>query len=103
MHVSIDVSRKTITDFCRRWHISELAVFGSALRGDFHPESDVDLLVTFDEDARWTLFDLVRAEEELERIFGRKVDLIERRAVEKNRNYIRRKAILDSLETIYAA
>lgn len=103
MHVSIDVSRKAITDFCRRWHISELALFGSALRSDFHPESDVDLLVTFDEDARWTLFDLVRAEEELERIFGRKVDLIERRAVEKNRNYIRRKAILDSLETIYAA
>ena len=71
------------------------------LRDDFGPESDVDL-VEFEERARHTLLDIAQMENELSRMLGREVDLIERTAVEQSRNYIRRKAILDSAETIYA-
>lgn len=96
------IPKEALTDFCRRWRIVELALFGSALREDFGPESDVDILVTFSSDAPWTLFDMVRMQEELKAIFGRDVDLVSRRGIEQSRNYIRRKAILSSAETIYA-
>ena len=77
-------------------------MFGSALRRDFRPDSDVDLLVTFDPEARWSLFDMVRMQDELKQIFGREVDLVERKAIEKSENYIRRKSILRNVEVIYA-
>lgn len=92
-----------IAEFCRRWEVTELALFGSALRGDFRPDSNVDVLISFDPGARRGLFDLVRMEDELDAILGRKVDLVSRRAVEGSENYIRRKAILGDLEVIYAA
>lgn len=92
-----------LADFCRRWQITELALFGSARRDDFHPESDVDVLVTFAVNAHWSLFDLVAMEEELQAMVGRKVDLVERRAVEKSENYIRRRHILESAEPLYVA
>ena len=79
-----------------------MALFGSVLCEDFRPDSDVDVLVSFAKDAHYTLLDLARMEGELEKIFGRKVDLVELSAVEKSRNYIRRKSILASAETIYA-
>jgi uncharacterized protein len=75
-----------IEQFCRRWRITELAAFGSVLRQDFGPESDIDLLATFEPDARWTLFDLVHMNDELSALLGRKVDLISRRGVEASRN-----------------
>lgn len=65
MKTGIAVSQEAIGDFCRRWKVAELAVFGSSLREDFGPESDVDLLVTFVPDAAPSLFDLVRMEDEL--------------------------------------
>jgi len=71
------------------------------LREDFGPDSDIDVLVRFDRQARHTLLDIGQMENELSRILGRDVDLIERAAIERSRNYIRRKAILDSAETIY--
>jgi len=76
-------------------------LFGSALREDFGPDSDIDVLVRFDRQARHTLLDIGQMENELSRILGRDVDLIERTTIERSRNYIRRKAILDSAETIY--
>ena len=103
MKPNIEIPRKKIAEFCRRWHIEELSIFGSALREDFSPDSDVDVLVRFSPEARWGLFDLMRMEEELKAIFGREVDLVERSAVEHSRNYVRRKAILSNLEPIYAA
>ena len=103
MNAHIQIPRDEITAFCKRWQVTELALFGSVLRDDFGPESDVDVLVRFEEEARHTLFDLDRMEEELTTIFGRKVDLISWRDVEQSQNYIRRKAILQSTETIYAA
>ena len=99
----LKVSPDEIADFCCRWQIAELALFGSVLRDDFRPDSDVDVLVTFVPEAHWTLFDLVRMQDELEKTLGKKVDLLTRRGVESNRNPIRRKAILDSSRVIYGA
>lgn len=98
---AIALPREAIEEFCRRWRITELSLFGSILRGDFGPESDVDFLVTFAPEARWTLFDLVDMEEELGRLVGREVDLVTRRAVERSENRIRRSAILDTARPYY--
>lgn len=97
------VDKERIAAFCDKWQVAELALFGSVLRDDFRPDSDVDVLVTFKPQAELTLFDLVQMQQELEDIFGRAVDLVDRAAVEQSRNYIRRKAILRSLEIIHAA
>lgn len=101
--IQIEIPKEEIAAFCRKWKITEFALFGSVLREDFRPDSDIDVLVTFAPDARYSLFNLVEMQEELQQIFGRKVDLIEREAVEQSQNYIRRKHILSSLEPIYAA
>ena len=92
-----------LADFCRRWKISELALFGSALHHDFRPDSDVDVLVTFEADAQWSLLDHIRMEEELSSIVGRKVDLISKRALERSENWIRRREILQTAQVVYAA
>jgi hypothetical protein len=83
--------------------VSELAVFGSALRQDFGAESDIDILVAFDETSRRGLFDLVRMQNELEAMLGREVDLVEKAAVLNSQNYIRRNEILGSAHVIYSA
>jgi len=101
MNPRIPIDRTKIADFCRKWKIRELALFGSVLREDFRPDSDVDVLVTFEEDAGWSLFDHVRMEDELATIVGRKVDVLSRRAVERSENWIRRKAILESAVQYY--
>ena len=103
MSARIAIDREKIAEFCRRWKITEFALFGSVLREDFRPDSDVDVLVTFAPDVRYSLFDLVRIQDELKQIFGREVDLVERKAVEKSENYIRRKHILSSVEPVYVA
>lgn len=96
-----------IAAFCQRWKITELAAFGSALRPDFRPSgpdpSDLDILVTFDPSARWTLLDEVRMQRELQQIVGRPVDLLSRRAVEASHNPFRRREILGTARTLYAA
>lgn len=94
---------EALADFCRRWRISELALFGSATRADFRPDSDIDLLATFTADAPWGLLDGVRMSEELERLLGRRVDLLSRRALEQSANQARRDAILSSARVIYAS
>ena len=103
MPAAITIDRATIADFCRRWKISELALFGSVLRDDFRPDSDVDVLVTFAMGANWTLLDHIAMAEELSRQLERKVDLVSRRGIERSRNWIRREAILAAAEPIYAA
>jgi predicted nucleotidyltransferase len=101
--IRIAVPKERITAFCRKWKIVELALFGSVLRGDFRQDSDVDVLVTFSPDSDWGVEHLLDMKEELEALFGRSVDLVEKRLVEESRNYIRRKHILSHLETVYAA
>jgi hypothetical protein len=90
-------------DFCQRWCIRELAVFGSALGDDFGPDSDVDLLVTFAPEADWSLLDHVRMQLEMSALLGRPVDLVSRRAIERSPNAIRRAEILTTARTVYAA
>ncbi len=84
----LSVDRKKIETFCHRWNISQLAFFGSALRKDFRPDSDVDVLIQFFSEAEPSLFDLVRMKEELEKILGHKVDLASRRAIESSTNHL---------------
>ena len=103
MKADIDIDREKVAQFCSRWRIAEFAVFGSILRKDFRPDSDIDVLVTFAPDARHTLFDMVRMQEELQQMLGRDVDLVSRRGLEASRNYIRRKAILSSAQVIHVA
>lgn len=100
MPSKIDIPREKIEDFCRRWKIKEMAIFGSALREDFGPESDLDLLVTFSEEARWTLFDWAEMIEELKKITGRDIDLVDRESI---RNPFRRRSILARMEAIRGA
>ena len=101
MTTQIHFDREKVVDFCQRWKIMEFALFGSVLSDDFRSDSDVDVLVTFMPDTRYSLFDLVHMQDELEQVFGRKVDLVERKSVEHSENYIRRKHILNSVESVY--
>ena len=101
MSARLTIPPDAIQAFCRKWQITEFALFGSVLRDDFGPDSDVDVLVSFSDDARHSLFDLLHMREELEAIFERDVDLVTRRSVESSRNYIRRRAILESAEIIH--
>ena len=99
----VPIDRTRITDFCRKWKITELSLFGSVFREDFGPDSDVDVLVRFAPEADWGLLEHVAMEEELSAIVGRKMDLVTRRAVERSTNRIRREAILGSAEVVHAA
>lgn len=103
MRSEILIPEDRLTEFCRRWKVAELRVFGSALREDFHPGSDLDLLVRFTPDAKWSLFDHVAMEEELAGLAGRPVDLVSQRAIEQSSNWIRRRAILESAEPYFVA
>lgn len=96
----IDIPDDRIADFCRRWKVTQLALFGSVLRDDFRADSDVDVLVTFEPDADISLFDLGAMQQELEGMFGRHVDLVEEAGL---RNPFRRRSILSSREIVYAA
>jgi predicted nucleotidyltransferase len=91
-----------ITAFCTKWRIKELALFGSVLRDDFCPEtSDIDVLVTFAPDYRWTFDDAMQMQEELETLFGRQVDILSKQSIEQSINWIRKQEILNSAQVIY--
>ena len=100
--ISAEIPINEIEAFCKKWDIAELSLFGSVLRDDFTPKSDVDVLITFADGARHGLFNMVRMRDGLENILRRKVDLVSRRAVEASTNKIRREAILGSARVIYA-
>ncbi len=102
MRVSgIDIPEAEIAEFCRRWRITELALFGSVLREDFGPGSDVDVLVSFESGAPWSYWDWPAMQDELSACFGgRRVDLVESAAV---RNPIRRRRIFGERRVLYAA
>jgi len=98
--LKIRVPRKKLVDFCRRNHIRKLAFFGSVLRDDFGPDSDIDVLVEFEPGSTPGLAFFGMAED-LEQIFGRKVDLMTFKGVKSSRNPIRREAILSSAKVVY--
>jgi len=100
--VAIDLPMDTIADFCRRWQVTEFALFGSVLRDDFRPDSHIDVMVQFHPEAHPTFSSLDQMEAELKTIFDRDVDLITRDGIEHSRNYLRRREILSSAQVIYA-
>jgi predicted nucleotidyltransferase len=99
----LGISDEQLAHFCKRWKIATLEIFGSALRDDFTEASDIDLLYVFEEDANWSLFDVLAAEEELGAILGRKVDLVSRHAIENSENWMRRREILETSRVLYSA
>jgi predicted nucleotidyltransferase len=100
---TLQVADETLRDFCRRWGVAEFAVFGSVLRDDFRTDSDVDVLVTWEAGVKRTYFDLLDMKDELGALFGRDIDIAQRHVVEADRNPYRRKGILESARTLYAA
>ncbi len=99
---NINLPMLQIRQFCQKWHIVEFAFFGSVLRDDFRPDSDIDCLVKFAENSPWSLLDIVQMQLELEQIFSRKVDLLTKPAIEHSQNWIRQKEILSTAQIIYS-
>ena len=95
-----ELSIGQLEEFCRRWKIRELSLFGSVLTPDFRAESDVDVLVSFAPDAPWSLFDIAELTQELKALFGREVDVVEKEAL---RNPFRKGHILANRRILYAA
>lgn len=100
MTVKTPLDRESLAAFCRRWAVSELSLFGSIVRDELRAESDVDILVAFEPDARPNLLDLAAMSEELGAIFGRPIDLLTRKGIERSSNWIRRDEILRTAERV---
>ncbi|HPA46810.1 MAG TPA: nucleotidyltransferase domain-containing protein [bacterium] len=100
MNPQVQLDRDALAEFCRKWRIRELSIFGSAIRDDFGPESDLDFLVSFEPGTRLDMCDLLDMKEELEARYGRPVDLVEKEAL---RNPWRKREILGTRKVIYAA
>lgn len=100
--VAIELPTEAIADFCQRWQVTELALFGSVLRDDFRPDSDIDVMVQFHPEAHPSFSHLDQMETELKAFFHREIDLITRQGIEASRNYLRRREILSSAQVIYA-
>ena len=98
--VQVDVPMDKVAAFCQKWKIKEFSLFGSVLREDFRPDSDVDVLVEFQPNHGWGLYDVLDMEEELRGIFGRPVDLVMKGGL---RNPLRRREILRTRRVLYAA
>lgn len=94
------IPARELNDFCQRWRVREMSFFGSVLRDDFGPESDVDVLVSFEDDAPWSLWDLTAMQDELSARLGRPIDLVEREGL---RNPFRRERILSTRRVVYVA
>jgi len=96
----IDISESQLAELCQKWKVTELSLFGSILRDDFGPDSDIDVLVVFQTDAPWSMWNLMDMKAELEALFDRPVDLVEKEAL---RNPWRKRRILSTYEVVYAA
>lgn len=103
MNHRLNITDEQLAAFCRKWKIARVWLFGSVLREDFRPNSDIDVMVQFVDDATWTLFDLSQMKFEFQDLTGREVDMLTRRGVESSKNVYRRKSILESAEQVFAA
>lgn len=99
---AIELPMDKIAEFCHKWQVAELALFGSILRDDFRPDSDIDILITFSPTAKRGLTETLQMRDELQIILNREVDLIVKAAIERSENWLRRKNILESAKVIYA-
>lgn len=102
MNQKVRIPIERLSAFCLRWKIRELAVFGSALRDDFGADSDIDFLVSYEPGATPGWPQILDLREELAELVGRRIDIVERRQLERSPNYIKRHEILHSAEPIYA-
>ncbi|AFZ33821.1 DNA polymerase beta domain protein region [Stanieria cyanosphaera PCC 7437] len=97
----LNLETEQLKKICQQWQIVELALFGSVLREDFNSNSDIDVLVSFSEDAKITFFDLDILEQQLSKLFNRSVDVVTKRSIEQSHNWIRKKNILENTKIIY--
>ncbi|MGB7414703.1 MAG: nucleotidyltransferase family protein [Thermosynechococcaceae cyanobacterium] len=100
---NLDFPMVQIKELCDRWGIKEFALFGSVLRDDFRPTSDIDILITFTPDARKGLLTLARIKHELEDLLGRNVDILTKKSIQQSQNNARRHTILTSAQVLYVA
>ncbi|AFY36695.1 DNA polymerase beta domain protein region [[Leptolyngbya] sp. PCC 7376] len=99
----LQLTPEQLYEFCHRWQVAELSLFGSILRNDFNDESDIDFLVLFQSESNYGLFERFDMKEELAELIQRPVDLISKKGIENSRNWLRKKNILESAEVIYVA
>ncbi len=97
----LKIEPEQLKEICQQWKIIELALFGSVLKDDFNAQSDIDILVSFDEGTAIAFFDLETIEEQLSMLFNRPVDLVTRKAVQQSHNWIRKQNILSNSQVIY--
>ena len=98
--LALPLPTEALAQFCRRWNIRELALFGSVLRADFRRDSDVDVLVAFADDSNWSPIAHVLMQQELATLLRRPIALISKRALEQSSNWVRREAILNTAQVI---
>ncbi|NJN87915.1 MAG: nucleotidyltransferase family protein [Leptolyngbyaceae cyanobacterium SL_7_1] len=101
--LKIQPPHQVLTAFCQQWKIREMSFFGSVLREDFGSDSDIDIMVSFEEDAPWGLLELVQMQRELEALLGREVDLMTKKSIEQSHNWIRQQEILGTAQVVYVA
>ena len=89
-----------VVRLCKKYYITELSIFGSSIRDDFAQNSDIDILVSFKQDSKITLFDIIELENEFSKLVNREVDIVEKEGL---KNPIRKNKILSTREIIYAA
>jgi predicted nucleotidyltransferase len=102
-HIALEIDEEKLRDFCRRWQLTQLSLFGSVVTRNFGPNSDVDVMVQFAAGAPWSLTSWLQMQRELETLFQRHVDLVERDAIEKSDNRFRKRGILSSVVTLDVA
>ena len=103
LELQFQLPQQPLVEFCQRWKIKELYFFGSVLREDFRPDSDIDIMVTFQADSNWGLLEFVHMKRELQTLLGREVDLITKKSIEQSPNWIRRQEILGTAQPVYVA
>lgn len=99
----LEFDHEVLRAFCEKWGVAELAVFGSVLRDDYRPDSDIDFLVTWAPGVKRTVWEMFDMKDELAALYHRTIGLAQRQVVERDFNPIRRRNILDSARVLYAA
>ncbi len=101
--LKIQLPQSELAAFCQKWKIKEMFFFGSVLREDFRSDSDIDIIVSFEDNSTWGILELVRMKRELKTLLGREVDLMTKKSIEQSHNWIRRQEILGTAQIVYVA
>jgi predicted nucleotidyltransferase len=101
--LKIQIPQQELIVFCQKWKIKEMSFFGSVLRDDFRADSDIDIIVSFEDNSTWGILELVRMKRELKILLGREIDLLTKKSIEQSHNWIRRQEILGTAQVVYVA